>query len=75
MKKTLLALAAVLAAAAAFAQDQDYSKVQVKPTKLSATVWMMEGAGGNLGVSAGEDTVFLVDSQFAPLTPKIEAAL
>jgi glyoxylase-like metal-dependent hydrolase (beta-lactamase superfamily II) len=36
---------------------------------------MMEGAGGNLAVSAGEDTVFLVDDQYAPLTPKIEAAV
>ena len=77
MKKNfaILGMAALLVATATFAQDQDYSKVQVKPTKLSATVWMMEGAGGNLGVSAGEDTVFLVDSQFAPLTPKIEAAI
>jgi len=75
MKARLAAFCAGFAALAAFAQDQDYSKVQVKPTKLSATVWMMEGAGGNLGVSAGEDTVFLVDSQFAPLTPKIEAAI
>jgi cyclase len=75
MKKHLLALATGAAIFAATAQDQDYSKVVIKPTKLSATVYMMEGAGGNLGVSAGEDTVFLVDSQFAPLTPKIEAAV
>ena len=75
VKKQLLAFAAGAAILAVFAQDAEYAKVQVKPTKLSSTVWMMEGAGGNLGVSAGEDTVFLVDSQFAPLTPKIEAAI
>ena len=74
MKKQLLAFAVGAAILAVFAQDQDYSKVEIKPTRLSPTVYMMEGAGGNLGVSAGEDTVFLVDSQFAPLTPKIEAA-
>jgi cyclase len=75
MNKTLAAIAALCAVAApAFAQ-QDFSKVEIKPTKLSATVYMMEGAGGNLGVSAGDDNVFLVDSQYAPLTARIEAAI
>jgi glyoxylase-like metal-dependent hydrolase (beta-lactamase superfamily II) len=36
---------------------------------------MLVGAGGNLGLSVGEDAVFLVDDQFAPLTPKIKAAI
>jgi glyoxylase-like metal-dependent hydrolase (beta-lactamase superfamily II) len=36
---------------------------------------MLEGAGGNIGVSVGEDGVVLVDDQFAPLAPKIRAAL
>jgi len=35
----------------------------------------MTGAGGNLGLSIGEDAVFLVDDQFAPLTPRIQAAI
>ncbi len=54
---------------------QDMSKVEIKPTQLSKTVWMMEGAGGNLGVSAGEDMTFVVDDQFAPLSEKITAAV
>jgi len=36
---------------------------------------MLVGQGGNLSVSTGEDGIFLVDDQFAPLTPKIRAAI
>jgi cyclase len=68
------ACALVLLAAPALAQ-QDLSKVEIQTDKLADTVYMMTGAGGNLGVSAGEDGVFLIDSQFAPLTPKIQEAI
>ena len=73
MKKFLAALVWALAAPA-FAQE-DFSKVEVKVIKLTDTVYMLEGAGGNIGLSAGEDSVFVVDDQFAPLTPKISAAI
>ncbi|HKW37950.1 MAG TPA: MBL fold metallo-hydrolase [Burkholderiales bacterium] len=66
--------AATLLAASAIAQD-DFSKVEIQTDKLAEGVYMMTGAGGNLGVSVGEDGVFLIDDQFAPLTPKIEAAI
>jgi glyoxylase-like metal-dependent hydrolase (beta-lactamase superfamily II) len=72
--RILAACAATLFAAAAFAQE-DFSKVEIKTDKLSDSVYMMTGSGGNLGVSVGEDGVFLIDSQFAPLTPKIQAAI
>jgi cyclase len=55
--------------------QQDLSKVEIRAEKLAPTVYMLVGAGGNVGLSAGEDAVFLVDDQFAPLTPKIEAAI
>ena len=55
--------------------QQDFSKVEIRTEKLAPTVYMLTGAGGNIGVSAGEDAVFLVDDQFAPLTPRIEAAI
>jgi len=61
-------------AAAALAQ-QDFSKVEIQTEKLAETVYMMTGSGGNLGVSVGEDAVFVIDDQFAPLTPKIQAAI
>lgn len=55
--------------------EQDFSKIQIKTEKLSATTYMMTGEGGNLGLSVGEDAVFVIDDQFAPLTPKIKAAI
>src|SRR5688572_11770474 len=69
-----LAMACAFVASTAFAQ-QDFSKVEIKTTKLGNTVYMLEGAGGNIGVSAGEDSVFVIDDQFAPLTGKITAAI
>lgn len=75
MNKNVLALLACLAfCASAFAQ-QDYSKVEIKTTRLSDTTYMMVGAGGNLGLSVGDDAVFLIDDQFAELSPKITAAI
>src|SRR5690349_24597350 len=69
-----LAIAASLLAGTALAQ-QDLSKVEIKVNKVAGTVYMLEGSGGNIGVSVGEDGIVLVDDQFAPLAPKIRAAL
>lgn len=57
------------------AAQQDFSKVEIKAEKLSDTVYMLTGAGGNIGLSIGEEAVFMVDDQFAPLTPKIREAI
>jgi glyoxylase-like metal-dependent hydrolase (beta-lactamase superfamily II) len=59
----------------AAAQQPDLSKVDVKTTKLGDGIYMLSGAGGNLGLSVGEDAVFLVDDELAPLTEKIKAAI
>jgi len=67
--------ASLLLAAGVAAAQQDFSKVQIKVTKVAGTVYMLEGAGGNIGVSVGEDGVVLVDDQFAPLAPKIREAV
>lgn len=53
----------------------DLSKVEVKVTKVAGNVHMLEGAGGNIGVSVGGDGILIVDDQFAPLADKIKAAL
>src|SRR6476661_5645482 len=58
----------------AFAQ-QDFSNVQIKATKVAGSVYMLEGSGGNIGVSVGEDGIVIVDDQFAPLAGKIRVAL
>ena len=65
----------VLLASLAFPQQQDFSKVRIKVTKVAGNVYMLEGAGGNIGVSAGEDGIVIVDDQFAPLADKIREAL
>ena len=67
----------LLCAAPQFSQAQqtDYSKVEIKATKISGNVYMLEGSGGNIGVSVGEDGILIVDDQFAPLADKIKAAL
>ncbi len=70
----VLCLAVVFAAAAVSAQ-QDFSKVEIKTTKLGGNVHQLEGQGGHIGVLAGPDGVLMVDSQFAPLTEKIVAAI
>ena len=55
--------------------QQDFSKVEISSQKLSDTVYMLTGAGGNMGLCVGADSVFLVDDQFAPLAAKIKAAI
>jgi cyclase len=70
-----IAFAVAALALPAAAQQQDFSKVEIKTTKLGETTYMMEGSGGNLGLSVGEDAVFLIDDQFAPLSEKITAAI
>ena len=53
----------------------DWSKIEIKVTKVGGNVYMLEGAGGNIGVSVGPDGILIVDDQFAPLADKIKAAL
>ncbi len=57
------------------AAQQDFSKVEIKTVDLGSGLAMLQGAGGNLGVSVGPDGVFLIDDQYAPLTEKIRAAI
>ncbi|MFQ5671183.1 MAG: MBL fold metallo-hydrolase [Acidobacteriota bacterium] len=55
--------------------QQDLKDVQIKVQHVAGTVYMLEGRGGNIGVSAGPDGLLMVDDQFAPLAGKIRAAL
>lgn len=69
------ALAAALATLPLIAQQQDFSKVEIKAEKLAPSVYMLTGAGGNMRLSVGDDSAILVDDQYAPLTPKIVDAV
>jgi cyclase len=78
MTFAVLALAIGLQAPAAptpAAQPPDFSKVEIKTTKLTPNFYVLEGQGGAIGVLVGPDGVFMVDSQFAPLSDKIAAAI
>ncbi|MGZ6080865.1 MAG: MBL fold metallo-hydrolase [Myxococcaceae bacterium] len=74
MKRCVLAVSMMLAGAA-LAQDTDFSKVEVKVVPVAGRVSMLVGEGGNIGVTTGKDGTFLIDDQFAPLLPKIRAAV
>jgi cyclase len=73
--KSIIALLVLLASPLLTIAQEDYSKVEIKATKINGNVYMLEGAGGNIGVSVGPDGILIVDDQFAPLAEKIKAAL
>ncbi len=73
--KRLMLVASLLVPTLAFAQQPDLEKVEMKVHPVSGAVYMLEGAGGNIGVSVGEDGIVVVDDEFAPLADKIRAAL
>ncbi len=74
MRRLLLAATAFILAAPAAAQ-QDLSAVEIKVELIAPGVAVLFGAGGNVGLSYGEDGNIIVDDQFAPLTDKIAAAV
>lgn len=74
--KAFLMAAAFLAATSVWAQgQQDFSRVEIKATKITDKFYTLEGSGGMIGALVGPDGVFLVDTQYAPLTEKIVAAV
>src|SRR3954453_9629514 len=76
MRVSMAVLATIaLASLSAQAQQQDFSQVQIKTTKLAGNFYMLEGSGGAIGILPGPDGVFMVDTQFAPLGDKIVAAI
>jgi len=68
--------AAILVASLVYAQGgQDLSKVEIKANKITDKFYTLDGQGGTIGVLIGPDGVFMVDTQFAPLSDKIAAAI
>src|SRR3954447_15259560 len=74
-KLRLFAFGLIAASTLLVAQDEDFSKVQIKVSKVSGNIYLLQGAGGNIGASIGEDGIVIVDDQYAPLAEKIRAAL
>ena len=75
MNVRILALALMVLSASFAAAQPDFDAVEIKAHPVSGQVYYLEGAGGNIGLFMGEDGVFLIDDQFAPLTEKIVAAI
>ena len=74
MRRTTIAILAACGSSLGWAQ-QDFSAVEIEATEVAPGIYMLVGAGGNLGLSIGDDGAFLVDDQFAPLSDKIMAAV
>ncbi len=74
LKSAVLLFITLPLAESALAQ-QDFSNVQITPHHVAGSVYYLEGRGGNIGLSIGEDGIVMIDDQFAPLTDKIMAAI
>lgn len=68
-------LGIMVAAGAAYGQNDDFAAVEVTAHQVAANVYYLAGRGGNIGVAVGDDGIVMIDTQFAPLTDKIMAAI
>jgi cyclase len=76
MMRRILLAALLLAPAMALAQGPpDFSKVEIKVSKLSGNIYLLQGAGGNIAASLGDDGILIVDTEYSPLADKIQTAL
>jgi len=75
MKKNLIAIFLFLFTFSFSLYSQNFDSVEIKTTKLTESIYMLEGSGGNIGVLVGNDGIIIIDDQFAPLTEKIKKAL
>lgn len=73
--KKLLTLALAINALHAHAEEEDYSKIEFKVTRLTPAMAMLEGAGGNVTALTGPEGTLLVDDDFAPMAAKLLAKL
>jgi cyclase len=74
MKKTLFLALFLWMTQLAFAR-QNYDTVKIRPVKVVENLYMLKGAGGNIGVLFGKDGTLMIDDQFAPLSNKINGAI
>jgi len=74
MKKYVLILSLLFIQQSLFAQ-RDFSEVEMKATEVATGIYMLEGSGGNIGLSIGDDGVIMIDNQFAGLSDKIKTAI
>lgn len=77
LKKLMFAgvIGSLVSAFSVLAEEDAWAKTQIISQPVSGSVHMLKGMGGNIGVSAGEDGILIIDDQFAPLAEKIAAAI
>jgi cyclase len=75
MRKLWIAALLVVPSIVFAQQPPDLSKVQIKVSKVSGNIYMLQGAGGNIAASLGDDGVVIVDTEYSPLAERIDAAL
>lgn len=76
MKKlSLKVLGIMLFSFSSLIAQSGFDDVEIKVIPAAGNIYMLEGAGGNIGVSVGDDGILMIDDQFAPLAEKIQAAL
>ena len=73
--KSLLALVSILFLSLPATAQRDLSGVDIVANHVAGSFYYLQGAGGNIGLSIGEDGVVMIDDQFAPLTDKILEAI
>jgi glyoxylase-like metal-dependent hydrolase (beta-lactamase superfamily II) len=75
MRKLLIAALLLIPCMAVAQQTPDFTKVEIKASKVSGNIYLLQGAGGNIAASLGDDGILIVDTEYAPLADKIQAAL
>ena len=75
MKYKIVLVCALVVAAIQQTTAQNFDSVEIKTVKITETISMLQGSGGNIGVLTGKDGIVIIDDQFAPLSEKIKAAL
>lgn len=75
MKKYFFTIIVLFSIASASSAQTDFDKIQIETVKLSDTVYMLKGAGGNMTACVGSDGVLLIDTEYGQLYEKIKDAL
>lgn len=73
--KLAISASLLIAFAAGSVVAQDFDNIEITTIEVTDGIYMLQGSGGNIGVSVGADATIIIDDQFAPLTDKIEAAI
>jgi cyclase len=75
MRRAIAVVAFSLLAVPRLVSAQNFDEIQISTTPVAGSIYMLQGSGGNMALSIGDDATILVDDQFAPLTQKIQAAI